>query len=313
VVVARAPGVGAGVGVRSRPSAMIGVDIGEPPLWVSLAGVTATGLPALARRPAGTLDVVVRDRSNRLLVSSSQGGPWAEWQPVELPAGATQVMSDPAAAASTDDGPDVVAVMPDGLLAHAVVLPPAPATWQSIPGSQGLRAPALAGGAGDLVLVALDPKGQLRLARRSSGGPWSGWTAVGALTGANAPAVTVTADGSVYVAAVTDDGTAWYTWGTPGSWALWEALGEPWALTRPALVSMPGIAVDVLARDPEGALLRRRISQLVATPWESVERRPPGPVSAVFTADGIELVSIDAAGTLLRRRLTGASDPDPQI
>jgi hypothetical protein len=76
---------------------------------------------------------------------------------------------------------------------------------------------------------------------------------------------------------------------------------------------MPGIAVDVLARDPEGALLRRRISQLVATPWESVERRPPGPVSAVFTADGIELVSIDAAGTLLRRRLTGASDPDPQI
>jgi hypothetical protein len=310
VVVARGPGSGGGAGVRSRPSAVIGVDIGEPPQWVPLAGVDTAGSPALARHPAGDLALVVRDRNQRLRISNRRNGVWSDWQPVELPAGVTEVSSDPTVA-WTGDGLSLVAAMPDGLLSSCLLTSAGSPTWEQIPGSTGLTGPALAAADTGLVLVAVDAKGQVRSAHRPIGASWSPWTTIGTLTGAGAPAV-VAAAGSVSVAVVTQDGTAWYTWGSPGSWAPWTSLGGSREPARPALLEVPGTAVDVLVRDSVATLERRRLSQLTATAWEQVERRAPGPVAVVVDSEEVELVTVSANGTLLRRRIPLLMNDDPQ-
>jgi hypothetical protein len=301
-VVARAPGVGGAPGTRSRPAAAIGVDIGMPPVWIPLSGVTATGLPAMARRPGGGLDVVVRGSDSRLWAGRAESTTWSVLQRVD----GTEVASDPAAWATTDAGPDVVAAMPTGLLAHAAPTVDGWAPWRDVPGSQGLRSPALGGEGGGLILVGVRSDGQ-HLLSRGGAGAWGPWTRTGVPVAAGAPAVVV-ASGTVFVAVVVD-GACRYIMESGAGWSPWTTLDGIQAVGRPVLLAVPGQGVDILVRDTAGTLLRRRISQVMVTPWEVLERRSPGPMSAILADDGTELIAIDAAGRVLRRRWVSPSIP----
>jgi hypothetical protein len=102
-----------------------------------------------------------------------------------------------------------------------------------------------------------------------------------------------------------------YAIGSGAAWTPWTGLGGVQAVGRPALLVLPGVGLDVLVQAAGGALLRRRLSQVRVTPWETLERRPPGPVSAVAVDGALELVTISAAGAVLRRRWLPPLPLDP--
>ena len=316
-LVARTAGDGGNPGARSRPSAVVEVQVGDLPTWTALPPLPsghAVGTPAIAVTTDADVHVLVRS-DDGLLYHAIVEGARSRWTaPATL--GAVRARHSPALSSPPlpsrppSSGPwpppprlEAAFVDDQNRVRHGVLSPPG---WSAFAPLPALRGPARAGPAiahvGAEVHVAV-PTGLFgvaldysALARRS----WTAWSAVATIAPTGEPAA-AGVPGSPFIA-VRDPGGLVLAERSTGTWTTRSASVADLRSTRPSLLAGAS-GVDVAAQDTSGAILRLPVLPGVGS-WTTIERHPPGAVAAVpgVGAGSLHLVAIDADGMVWYRR-----------
>lgn len=266
----------------------------DPPslltLTTAVRRVRASGAPAACVPRAGAVDLAVRDTRLGLRFRGPAG-----WETLDVAA-----TSEPALASSRPGLVDLVVRGPDDLLRHHR----RDAAWSDGAAGSGECAgdPAVGSrGDGTLDVVALDAAGGLLLRVRDRGG-WTDWHEL-----RGGPLVDVACasgpGGRVDVVARTPQGVLVHRSGqSDGSgWTDPEPVGSE-AVGRPALASREG-RLDVVVLGTDGRLHHRVHDGGVWTDGPPLDGEAAERPALVATAEGWELVAVDASDRLVRRSL----------
>ena len=155
------------------------------------------------------------------------------------------------AAATGTDGNVRVASVPAGTSTMS-------ANWTIVPGVSTTVQPAIDGASGGLELYATASGGKvMRAVLSTPGNGWSGWTQLGAVHAAGAPAAAVDGNQTVVVVAGSDKHLAEGTVAANGKFGAWQQLPQAGLIAPQVAVAAHGGAVAVyIVRASDGATMR---------------------------------------------------------